>query len=69
MPREVMGKPTPILFEGHELLGVEQPDTYLRCLFGDYMQLPPEGKRRIHGFDYVDFDHSYHDYHDTRKFR
>ena len=69
MPREVMGEPTPITFEGHELLGVEHPDTYLRCLFGDYMQLPPEGKRRIHGFDYVDFNQSYHDYQDTRKFR
>lgn len=69
MKREVMGKPTPIMFEGHELWGVEQPDAYLKCLFGDYMKLPPEEKRRIHGFDYVDFDHSYHDYHDTRKFK
>ena len=69
MPREVMGTPTPIMFEGHELLGVEHPDTYLKCLFGDYMKLPPENHRRIHGFDYVDFDHSYHDYHDTRVFK
>lgn len=69
MPKEVMGKPTPILFEGHELMGVQQPEEYLRRLFGDYMQLPPENKRRIHGFDYVDFEHSYHDYHDTRTFK
>lgn len=69
MPREVMGTPTPIMFEGHELLGVEHPDTYLKCLFGDYMKLPPENHRRIHGFDYVDFDHSYHDYQDTRVFK
>ena len=69
MKHEVMGTPTPIMFEGHELMGVEQPDTYLKCLFGDYMKLPPENKRHIHGFDYVDFNHSYHDYHDTRKFK
>ena len=69
MSREVFGRPTPVLFEGHELLGVEHPDAYLSHLYGDYMQLPPENKRRIHGFDYVDFDHSYHDYHDTRTFK
>ena len=69
MPREVMGTPTPIMFEGHELLGVEHPDTYLKCLYGDYMKLPPENHRRIHDFDYVDFEHSYHDYHDTRVFK
>ena len=69
MKHEVMGTPTPILFEGHEFLGVEHPDQYLKTVFGDYMKLPPENKRRIHGFDYVDFEHSYHDYHDTRVFK
>lgn len=69
MKREVMGLPTPIMFEGHELLGVEHPDTYLKCLFGDYMKLPPEDKRRIHGFDFVDFNMSYHEYKDTRVFK
>ena len=69
MPREVMGEPTPIMFAGHELLGVAQPDTYLKYLYGDYMKLPPEEKRRIHSFDYVDFERSYHDYHDTRIFK
>ena len=69
MPREVMGKPTPIMFEGCELMGVEHPDTYLKCLYGDYMKLPPENQRHIHGFDYVDFELSFHDYHDTRVFK
>ena len=69
MPRQVLGKPKPVMFEGHELMGVEHPDDYLKRLFGDYMQLPPEEKRRIHGFDYVDLDHSYHDYKDTRHFK
>ena len=69
MPKSVFGTPQPIVFEGHELMGVEHPDEYLTHLYGDYMQLPPEEKRRVHGFDYVDLEHSYHDYHDTRQFR
>ncbi|MBP3251968.1 MAG: LicD family protein [Prevotella sp.] len=67
--KSVFGKPRPIMFEGHELLGVEHPQEYLTHLYGDYMQLPPEEKRRVHGFDYVDLEHSYHDYHDTRQFK
>jgi len=69
MPKAVLGQPTPVTFEGHEVLGVEHPADYLTHLYGDYMQLPPEEKRRVHGFDYVDLEHSYHDYHDTRSFR
>lgn len=69
MPKSVIGKPAPVSFEGHEVMGVEHPDEYLRRLYGDYMQLPPEDKRRIHNFDYVDLEHSYHDYNDTRTFK
>ena len=49
--------------------GPEDYDTYLRALYGEYMELPPENKRRVHRPDYVDFEHSYHDYKDTRKFK
>jgi len=69
MRKGVFGNPTPVMFEGHEVLGVEKVKEYLSTLFGNYMELPPENKRRIHNFDYVDFDHSYHDYHDTRVFK
>ena len=69
MSKDVFGKPTPVIFEGHEVLGPEKVEQYLTHLFGDYMQLPPEEKRRIHNFDYVDFEHSYHDYNDTRVFK
>ena len=69
MNKNVFGTPTPITFENHEVLGVEHPDEYLSHLYGDYMQLPPEDKRRIHNFDYVDLEHSYHDYNDKRKFK
>ena len=60
---------TKVSFEGHMWNVPRDYDAYLRNMYGDYMKLPPENHRRIHGFDYVDFDHSYHDYHDTRVFK
>lgn len=63
-PMSVFGTPTPIEFEGHRFFGPEQVVPYLLAVFGDtYMQLPPEDKRHVHNFYYLDFDHSYHDYH------
>ena len=56
-------------FEGHLFYGPEDYDTYLRALYGDYMEIPPENKRRVHRPDYLDLQHSYHDYKDTRKFK
>lgn len=35
-------------FEGIKLRGIKEYDLYLKQLYGDYMQLPPEDKRRIH---------------------
>lgn len=35
-------------FEGIKLRGIKEYDSYLKQLYGDYMQLPPEEKRRIH---------------------
>lgn len=35
-------------FEGIQLRGFRDYDSYLRHLYGDYMQLPPEGSRKIH---------------------
>ena len=37
----------PIVFEGHEFMGPNNPDAYLRH-YGDYMKLPPEDKRKPH---------------------
>lgn len=59
---EVLGDPTPILFEGKEVMGLKDNDAYLKKLFGNYMQLPPEDKRHIHCFHYLDFDHPYREY-------
>ena len=51
LPREVYGTPTPVCFCGHALMGVQNPDRYLRYCYGDYMtpppQLPPQNFRHL----------------------
>ena len=39
---------TEVEFEGKRFLGPANPDAYLRDLYGDYMQVPPEEKRVFH---------------------
>lgn len=48
LPSEVMGTPKLYKFESTQFYGVENAHGYLSSLYGDYMQLPPEGKRHIH---------------------
>lgn len=38
----------PIQFEGYEFNGPADPDAYLKDLYQDYMQLPPQEKRVYH---------------------
>lgn len=38
-------------FEDTELFGVSQPEKFLTPMYGDYMQLPPEEKRKVHLLD------------------
>jgi lipopolysaccharide cholinephosphotransferase len=40
-------------FEGKEYYVPGKWDVYLKQQYGDYMQLPPEDKRKIHGFDVI----------------
>lgn len=46
MPRQIYGKPVLLDFEGRRYYGPERCQEYLTRLYGDYMQLPPEEKRR-----------------------
>ena len=39
---------TQVAFEGKTFLAIAEYDTFLRALYGDYMQLPPEEKRKTH---------------------
>lgn len=53
IPMEFFGQPNKYKFEDIELFGVADYDGYLRSLYSNYMQLPPEDKRHIH------FDNAY----------
>lgn len=68
VPKTVVGKPTPVMFEGKEFYGVEHPDEYLKLLYGDYMKLPDEEHRKQHNFYYLNYDLPYSEYVDDRSF-
>lgn len=48
MPKKEWMNRTKVEFEGHEFWAPGCWDLYLRNLYGDYMQLPPEEKRVTH---------------------
>lgn len=45
----------PFEFEGERFLSFRAADAYLRHLYGDYMELPPENERVGHEFQRLDF--------------
>lgn len=51
MPKEYFGAPVLMDFEETKLYGVAKPHEYLQTMYGDYMKLPPEEKRRVHIID------------------
>ncbi len=48
VPAEFYGKGKMYPFEDIELRGMELADEYLKYTYGDYMELPPEDKRKTH---------------------
>lgn len=46
--RECFEKTTPILFEGYYLQAADNYEYYLHLHYGNYMELPPLEKRKIH---------------------
>lgn len=48
IPMEYYGNGVRYPFESITLCGLKEYDLYLKNLYGDYMQLPPEGKRHLH---------------------
>ena len=61
LPKEVYGTPTPIMFEGVQLMGVEKPDEYLSYCYGNYMELPKQMPPQ--NFRYINLNLPYKDYH------
>jgi lipopolysaccharide cholinephosphotransferase len=69
LPKRVLGTPKPYIFEGHEVMGVEHADEYLRTKYGsDYMRIPPHDNQRQHNFYYLDYNLPYREYQDKRAF-
>ncbi|WP_448779044.1 LicD family protein [Bacteroides congonensis] len=62
MPKEILGTPTPVLFEGEEVWGVQEYDAYLTRKYGDYMTIPKQSGQRQHNFHYLDLDKPYRDF-------
>lgn len=46
--KDVWGEPKKYQFEDTQFYGPADADSFLKHIYGDYMQLPPEGKRHIH---------------------
>jgi len=65
MPASVFGTPELYTFRNTKLLGVANPDTYLRTLYGDdYMTPPPVSLRQNtrHTYKFIDFETPYSKY-------
>lgn len=48
MPRESFETYCEVDFEGKRFMAIADYDVWLRMIYGDYMQLPPESKRHTH---------------------
>ncbi len=48
-PKGLFDSMTVVGFEGRDFSSISDWDEYLSCLYGDYMQLPPESERASHG--------------------
>lgn len=48
IPTDWYGEDSFFDFEGIKLRGIKESDKYLSQLYGDYKELPPEDKRKIH---------------------
>jgi lipopolysaccharide cholinephosphotransferase len=62
MSRSKLGIPTPILFEGISVMGVEHPDAYLSQKYGDYMTIPKGDHQRQHNYHLLDLEKPYREY-------
>ena len=67
MPHDVFDNRILMPFEDTELYMPKEYDRILRSMYGDYMQLPPEEKRKSHGFIFVSDEISYQEYDQQQK--
>ena len=63
--KDIVGEPTPTLFEGKEYCGVEKYDSYLTIKYDDYMTIPPLSKQHQHNFYYLNLEKPYRDFNES----
>ena len=60
MPRAYFGKPVLYAFEDTQIYGVEEPENYLKQLFGNWREYPPvEEQKTHHEYSFCDLEHSW----------
>ena len=62
LPKYIIDEYCPYTFEGHTVMGIKNYDPYLKCMYGDYMTIPPVEKRIQHNFDYLDLNTPYREF-------
>ena len=67
LPKHIVDEYCPYTFEGHTVMGIKNYDTYLKCMYGDYMTIPPVEKRIQHNFYYLDLHTPYREYKKANK--
>ena len=65
LSKEIIGEPTPVMFEGKEFMGIEQYDKYLSQKYGDYMTIPPHNKIHQHNFYYLNLNKPFKDFNES----
>ena len=66
LPKTITDVYGPFEFEGHTVQGIKNYDPYLKCMYGDYMTVPPPEKRVQHNFDYLDLHSPYRSYREEK---
>ena len=61
-PKETYGTPSPIEFEGHQLLTAQNTDDYLTRCYGDYMTPPVKEEYPPQNFRLLDLSKPYREY-------
>ena len=61
-PKETYGTPSPIEFEGHQLLTAQNTDDYLTRCYGDYMTPPAKEEYPPQNFRLLDLSKPYREY-------
>lgn len=68
MKNNIYGQPKDIFFEGRLFMGVNNPDAYLKQLYGDYLTIPKANNQKQHQFYYLNYNLPYSKYEDKRPF-